>query len=412
MVSAAVFGAGDELDSYNVAFTIASFVISITAGTLQVTLAPIYLETKHQEGKEALQQLISTTFTFLLIELLVINFALVTIVPHLLPYIYAGFEPSKIANTTNLIYLLTPFSIISSATLFVASILNAEEEFKFTALVPGLTGIISVLSLIIIGKRLGAYALAVGVLIGALIEFTFLTCLLHKYRISLQLQVRSPNMKMWQIFNNTLPFMLASILSGIMPIIDQSFAAKLRPGDVAALSFGYRVISLYLTLFAVAVGTTVLPHFSKLATANDWEGLKKAYLGSICKFVLPVCVLSSLLIIIFSKPIVRVLFQRGAFTPETTEIVASIQSMYALQLPAYVIVYVSFRLLSALMANHNIIWIAVASLICCITFDYFFSRIWGGSGIALATSSVYWVTAILTLQIIRREISKRQLVDD
>jgi putative peptidoglycan lipid II flippase len=409
MVSAAFFGVGNELDSFNAAFTLASFVVSITAGALQIAQVPIYLETKQQEGKEAAQQLISTIFSCFLFFLFVISAILLFVFPYLLPHIYAGFSPAKIAVTTRLLYLLVPLIILSGASLFVTSILNAEEEFKFTALIPGWTALSSIVVLIVWGKSLGIYALAIGVVVGALIEFAFLTYLLHKFGILLRPRWQLDNEKVRQVFSSTLPIIIAFVLSGAMPLIDQHFAANLREGDVAALGFGYRIISLYLTLFAVAVGTTVLPHFSKLAAEKDWDGLRQAFYGSIYKFIWPICVLSSVIIITFSEPIVRTLFQRGAFTPEATKTVATIQTMYALQLPFYVTVYISFRLLSAMMINRYIVWIAVTSLVACFIFDYTFSHLWGVNGIALSVSAVYVITAIVTLQIIRREICKRQI---
>ena len=408
MVSAAFFGVGNELDAFNAAFTLASVVINITAGALQIAQVPIYLETKRQEGKEAAQQLISTIFTCFLVFLLVLGAVLLLIFPYLLPYIYAGFSPGKLAVTTRLFYLLLPLIVLSGAALFVTSILNAEEEFKFTALIPGWTAISSIVVLIVWGKSLGVYALAIGVVGGALIELSFLMYLLHKFGISLRLRWQLDNKKVRQVFASALPVVIAFVLSGAMPLIDQHFAANLRVGDVAALGFGYRIISLYLTLFAVAVGTTVLPHFSKFAAEKDWDGLRHAFYGSIYKFILPVCVISSVIIIIFSEPIVRILFQRGAFTPEATKTVATIQAMYALQLPAYVIHFVSYRVLSAIKANRYAIWIASTGLVTCVVLDYFFSSIWGISGIALSVSAMYTITTIVALFIVKREIAKRQ----
>ena len=406
MVSAAFFGVGNELDSFNAAFTLASFVISISAGAIQIAQVPIYLETKRVEGREAAHQLMSTTFTYFLVFLFTIVVVLLLVFPYLLPHLYAGFSLAKLTVTTRLFYLLLPLILLSSAALFVTSILNAEEEFRYTALVPGWTALSSIFTLIVVGKLLGVYALAVGVVVGAIIEFLSLLYLLHNFGISLQLRWRFNDEKVRQVFSSALPVIIAFVLSGAMPLIDQHFAANLRSGDVAALGFGYRIISLYLTLFAVAVGTTVLPHFSKFAAEKDWDGLQQAFYSSIYKFILPICVLSSVMIIIFSVPIVRILFQRGAFTSEATNTVATIQAMYALQLPAYVVHFVSYRVLSAIKANRYTIWIALSGFLLCIILDYFFSRMWGIRGIALSVSAVYTIITVIALFIINRQISK------
>lgn len=339
---------------------------------------------------------------------MIIGALILLIFPSFLPYLYSGFSPAKIVVTTRLVYLFLPLIVLSGSAIFVTSILNAEGEFKYTALIPGWTALSSIIALFVWGKSLGIFALAIGIVIGALIEFSSLMYLLHKFGISLWLHLQLDKEKVRQVLSSTWPIIIAFVMSGAMPLIDQHFAANLRTGDVAALGFGYRIISLYLTLFAVAVGTTILPHFSNLAAEKDWDGLRQAFYGSIYKFILPICVLSSVLIIIFSEPIVRILFQRGAFTAEATKTVAVIQAMYSLQLPAYVIHFVSYRLLSAIKMTRYAVFIALVGLVTCILLDYFFSQIWGISGIAFSVSITYTITTIVALFIVNREITNLQ----
>jgi putative peptidoglycan lipid II flippase len=103
----------------------------------------------------------------------------------------------------------------------------------------------------------------------------------------------------------------------------------------------------------------------------------------------------TLLLIAVSEPIVRVVFQRGAFTAETTAIVSRVQICYLLQLPFFVPGLVAVRLLSAMNGNRLISAIAACNMIVNIAGNYLFMRWFGVAGIAASTSLVYAVSTAL-----------------
>ncbi len=406
-ISAAYFGLGDDLDAFNVAFTIASFVIFVIGGAFQTAILPVYLETKKEVSREAVQLFLSLTITVCLLILIITTSVLWVTLPYLLPLIVSGFSKEKLELTRWLLYELFPLIALGGVSLTLSSILNAEEGFKITALTPGLTSISLIVAIFLLAGKLRVHALSIGLIVGVVVELIFLMAALRRRNLKLSFKVGWQNNRTKQVIINALPIVVAIALSGLMPIVDQSYAAKLNSGDIAALGFGNRIISLVLTLFATAVVTIVFPHFSKLAIEKDWEKLRQVFYTNIYKFILPVTVLSGLLIIIFSELFTRLFFQRGAFTPQDTKLVASIQMIYALQIPGNVIFLVGFRLLSAIQANKIIIIGALINLINTIWLNYYLSNAFGVKGIALTTSIVYVLAMIFTLTSISLEMKKR-----
>lgn len=406
--SVAIFGLGDELDAFYVAFTIASFVIIVVGSSFQTAYIPIYLESKREGNKAHVQSIFSQTLTTCLLVLITVTALLGIALPYLLPLIISGFNPQKLKLTLGLVYELTPLMILGGLSLTLTAVLNAEEEFKATALIPGLTSITLIVALLILAKTLGIQTISVGLILGAILELLFLLRFLQRKGLKIKFEIGGQNPKVKQVIKNALPIAGAIAISGLMPIVDQSFAAHLKTGDIAALGLGNRVISLALTLFATAVATVVFPYFSKLALEKDWANLRRVFYANIYKFILPVTVLSTLAIALFSDLIVRLVFQRGAFTAQNTELVSAIQIIYALQIPAYVIYQVGFRLLNAIYSNSLITIISLISLINNIWLNYYLARAMGVKGIALSTSLVYIIAMIFTLVVIKIEIKRRE----
>ena len=108
---------------------------------------------------------------------------------------------------------------------------------------------------------------------------------------------------------------------------------------------------------------------------------------------------------LLSEPIVRLMFERGAFTAEDTALVALIQGLYALQIPFYLAGALGSRVLNALSLNRVTAVIGMLNCITNLIFDYVFMIWLGLPGIALATSAVYFCSSLVILFVVQRRLA-------
>ncbi len=182
-----------------------------------------------------------------------------------------------------------------------------------------------------------------------------------------------------------------ALMMGSTGLVDQSMAAMLGPGSVSVLNYGNKISSVVVTIGAMAVSTAVLPQFSRMVAAGLWANVRntiKTYTRLIFFITIPL----SFIMILTSQALVSLLFQKGAFTASDTLQVASVQSLYILQLPFYVCGMLFVRLISAFKANHILMWGTAISFVLNISLDYLFMKRLGVPGIALSTSVVYLVS--------------------
>lgn len=381
------FGTQDELDAFYIALLIPSFVINVIAGSFNSAFIPTYIQVLHKQGVKAAQKLFNSA-TLLNIGLLVIAGILIVITaPVYLQLIASGFSSQKLGLTFNLLLVIAPVIMLSGIIEIWGAVFNAQERFALFALVPIITPIISVILLFAL-ESWGIFALASAILCGALIEIVILGVGLHRQGISLYPKLYKFDSNLRQVGNQYAPMIAGSLMICSAGTIDQVMAAMLSPGSVAALNYSNRLIASPISLMSLALGTAVIPYFSKMVASGDWEGVNhtlKRYLLIIFFITIPFAVI----MFIFSRPIIELFFQRGSFTSEDTVLVAQIQALYALQIPFYIANILIVKLISSMQQNQILMWVSGFNLIVNILGNYLFMQWLGIKGIALSTSCVY-----------------------
>ncbi|MDM9381272.1 lipid II flippase MurJ [Chlorogloeopsis sp. ULAP01] len=401
------FGIGDTLDAFLIAMLVPDFIIIVVAGSFHAALIPTYIQVREQEGINAAQKLFSGVMLWSLGLLLITTILMLATAPLYLPQIAAGFSAEKLDLTFKLLWVIAPVVMLNGILLIWGAVLNAGERFALAAVCPIMTPAITIIFLLL-NKSWGVFALAAGLVGGAVLEIILLGAAIYQQGVLLELKWYGLNAHLHQVINQFFPAMAGSFLIGSAAFVDQSMAAMLSPGSVAALNYGQRAIAFPISLVTTALGTAVIPYSSKMIACKDWQGVQhtlKHYLQLIFVVTVPL----TGILIVFSEPIVQILFQRGSFTAEDTHLVAQIQSCFALQIPFYIGNILVVKFITSMQLNHILMWAAGFDLIINITLNYLFMQWIGIKGIALSTSCVYLFTFLFVFLLITkklRELSK------
>jgi putative peptidoglycan lipid II flippase len=177
---------------------------------------------------------------------------------------------------------------------------------------------------------------------------------------------------------------------GGAPLIDQGIAGMLGPGNVAALNYGTRLSVVLSAVGPTAVATAILPHFSALTVYADWSHVRqslRSYAAIILAITLPVIAI----LMIFSHPIVRLLFERGEFTVADTPLVTAVQRFSLLAIPSGMVMALVLRLISSMKANQMLVRAAALYAVLNLSLDLLLTRSMGIQGITLSTAVVQFI---------------------
>lgn len=409
LVVAHTFGRGDALDAFLMAFLLPSFVVIIVANTIGVALVPVFVEVQQKQGRDEAEKLLSSMAIISAVTLAAIAVLLGVLAPHYLPYVAHGFSPEKLHLTRELLYVLLPWVVLSGTAQFMAYVLNAGEKFALPALVPVVTSLVVIAFIVLAAGRWGAFALSAGSLAGGIVEAALLVSMLRAHGVRLRSWWGGFSEPVRKVLAQCGPLLAGASLMASTPVVNQSVAAMLPTGSVSALGYANRIIGGITAMGATALSTATLPYFAKMAAQSDWASCRhtlKRYSALLVATSIPL----TLLLVAFSRPLIRLLYQRGAFTAADTELVGKVQAVYAIQIPFVMLCALLVRFLSAIRRNDLLMYGSAINLAVNIGLNLTFMRIWGVPGIALAASLVYVVSfaflTICTMVLLRRQRSE------
>ena len=401
------FGTADCLDAFLIAFLLPTFVINVVAGSFNAAFIPTFIQITEKKSFEAAQDLFSNIMAWSIGLLITITLLLAFFAPYYLPVLGLGFSPAKLQLTRYMLLILLPVIFFKGLSQIWAGVLNAGERFALAAIVPISVPMLAIVFLIAGGKAWGIFALVFGTVVGFGIETLLLAYAVKARGINLRPRLCAIDPDMRIVIAQYLPVVAGGLLMGSTELVDKAMAGALVSGSVASLNYGNKVITLVLGLAATAIGTAVLPYFSRLVAEKEWDHLRKTlkfYLRLIFVFAVPI----ALLIFWFSEPLVHIIFQRGAFTAGDTRLVASIQAFFSFQIPFYIAGIMLARLVSSLRANHILMWAASINISMNVGFNILFIYLIGLKGIALSTSLVYMISFLFLWFFVTRIIAQKE----
>jgi putative peptidoglycan lipid II flippase len=388
---ARTFGRGDSLDAFLIAVLLPTFVLGLVMGALETALLPTFIAVRQEQGIAAAQRLFAGAMVLTLLLLSATGVLLALFAPYYLPYLGAGFSPDKLRLTCRLLYALLPFVLFSGIARCAAAVMNAGENFALPALIPLLTPLFTIFLISVAPAQWGAFSLALGTVAGSACEAVILIRSLRNCGLRFSLRWYGLDQELQSVLRQYVPMLAGAFLMGGTMVVDQSMAAMLPAGSVSALNYGNKIITVILAIGSTGLSTAALPYFSKMAAEKDWSGCRytlKKYSLLILMGTMPL----TLALMVFSMPLVRLLFQRGAFGFADTQLVSRVQICYSLQIPFYIWNRLPVRFLSAVRRNDLLMYASGTSLILDIVLNLVFMKFWGVAGIALSTSCVYIFT--------------------
>lgn len=403
---AAYYGTSAELDTYFLSLAPLLLISGTLSGVIRSTLIPKYLKIKTQRGEDYAFAVLVTFTGWVVFFIAIIVISFLTGSSLIASYLGSGFAPAQIHLLSSLLKIsmfLLAFTLLSDIGF---CLFNAHQQFTFPALIPLLTGIIS-LGYIVYFREQGIFSLMWGLIVGMAIQTGITLYTLRRFfpECLFLLPLLNPDVR--KAITLMFPLLLGASFGHVNVVIDQMMASTLPAGSIAALHYATRLHSIATQMFIIVVSRAVLPFFSQQVAMKDFEALKETYFLTI-KRMLWVLVPLSFGIIFLGKPLVQFVFQRGAFSAHSTAATAGAWIAYTLGLPVQAIGILSAKVYNALQNNKVLMYVAGASIGLNILFNWIFMKIWGHIGIALSTSGVYFVTTCILFYILYKKLWRNQ----
>ncbi|MDH7913952.1 lipid II flippase MurJ [Winogradskyella sp. SYSU M77433] len=400
-VIASSFGLSEVLDTFLVAVLIPTFVQSVFLNSLKNLFIPNYIiEIKNGSNKGGFQSLVFLmTLIVSLVSILVCYFFM----DFFLENIYPGHTENYYALVKNQLNIILPSLVLWGFSTVISGLLEVDNKFFVATIHQFFPLIIMLLFLFFLKENLGDKVLAYGTLVGSLSSFLFLlTYAIYSNKLLLSKPAMNTNSKM--MLSQLPPKITSSFLSSMNNFIDQFFAGQLVVGSIAALNYGNRIPAFGVTIVIMALGSVLLPHFSRLV--NTDINLAYKYLFKILKIVVSTSVIVVIIVIFFSDVIVEIWLERNEFTHDDTIKVSLIQKILLFNVPFYLCTLIMVKFLTSINKNSFMAKISFVNLMINILLNIILIKYYDVYGLALSTSFVLIISSCFYFRYTYKEYKK------
>ena len=412
MVYARFMGDGWVAGAFQLAFTIPNlFRRLLGEGALTAAFIPVFKEKEKVHGEEEMWRASNAVISGLVI-------AAAVVVALALAGISIALGVHQFSAQTDLMLRLLrvmfPYMLLVCLAAVFMGMLNARGHFFIPAIGATMLNLVMIASVLLLAPRMGQelpeqiFALAIGVLVAGVAQAAFQLPTLRRDGFRYRWVSPWRDATVGRLVRQMIPGTIGVAAFQINVLLTQSIAFWVSPQIVASFNYAVRLMELPQGVFGISLATYLLPTLSGLAAEKNYDEFRATLRHGVSTLVF-LNVIAAILLVILAEPIVRLLFERGQFTADSTHRATLALMCLAPGLVAFSTVNVLARAFYALGDTKTPMKISIA----CLALNLIFSAALihpfrqGGLGIANTTTSIFNVSLLLFA--LRKKMGKLEM---
>ena len=335
IVMASFFGTSLAMSAFVIAFRIPNLFRRLFGeGALSAAFVPVFVESREKESDDRAWVMAAHMLNVLFFVLAIITIVLMLSIS----WVQNQFSLSVYAfEICNLMKIMLPYMVFICMVALCMGILNSFNRFALPAATPCLLNLCWIISILFLAPRFGdlpeerIYGVAWGILIAGVVQLSVQFPLLFKLGFKLQGSLGLKDPKVKKVMLLALPAALAAAVTQVNVLLDSIIAYAVGTHAPAALFYSERLIYLPLGIFATALGTVLLPAFSRQVAQGNPDEMKKTMAFAL-RNLLFIVTPAAFGLLFLSTPIIEMMHQRGEFSAQSTFYVSSALKFYSLGL--------------------------------------------------------------------------------
>lgn len=399
MVIAYAFGASAGMDAFWVAFKIPNFMRRLFAeGSFSQAFVPVLAKYKECHTHEEVQEFVSGMMGTLGAALLLLTIVVELATPLVVIIFAPGYlrDPYRFHQASEMLRITFPYLFLIAMTAFAGSLLNTYNKFAVPAFTPILLNFSMIGASLLLAPHLPqpVHALAWGVFLAGILQLLFQVPFLKQLKLMVRPRVQWRHPGVIRVLTLMVPALFGVSVAQVSVLIDTLFASFLPIGSVSWLYYSDRLTSFPLGIFGVAIATVVLPHLAKHKAKEDTTEFSHIIDWGL-RMVLLIGLPAGLGLLILSGPLLSSFYLSGAFSPYDVIMANKSMMMFAIGVPAFMVVKI---LAAGFYANQDVrtpVKCAVIAVACNVVINMALVIPLRHAGLALSTSISSTVNAIL-----------------
>lgn len=405
IIIASKYGSGLKSDTYFAAMTATVLIMGTIGGALSTTLIPIFSEIRGINGKDAQKKYLNNILNISLLITIAIGVLAYIISPLVIKIVAKGFEGEQFLLAVKLNRIGLPIIIFLGITYVLSAYLQSNEIFTPHALMGIPYNLVFLIGLLGFAKGQNIeYLMLISVLAALtqiLIQIPALLRTHYKYRPRIDLA--DPYLK--KALTLIMPVLIGSAVSQINVIVDKTLASELPKGSISALTYSSRMNEMIISVFVAAIATVIFPMLSKAFSKGKMEEIRSIFKKSV-NIILLITVPATLGIMLLGHDLVRLFFERDAFTRSASLMTSGALFYYSIGLVASALRLMLNKMFYSFQDTRTPMINGAIAVIVNVILNIFLVKYMAHEGLALATSISAIVTTILLFIDLRARIGQ------
>ena len=402
MVAAHYFGTQPEYDAYVAAYALFYIPVLLLNSCITSTLVPMYTEARARRGLERADRFASNAINILALIALGVTVLMLLLAGPLVRIVYSGYEPWKAQLTAELVRVMVLTLAFNITSIALASLLNAQEKYIAAQITGFPLSFAVILAAALFARQYGVVALGWGVfaanVLQTLVLVPFMRGWFH-YRLIVDFRDR----RFRHLMALAGPAVLSMAVSELNHMVDQWRASYGNPGDVSALSYGYKVITLLTGVVIVPLTTIMFSRMSRLVAENDRRGILEIVRRStvtIAMVMTPIIAICA----VGNQDVIKALYLGGQFDLESAAVTAGVFLFYVIGVLGFGLRDLLNRTFHAMQDTRTTMYVSAGIVVANVILNSIFHALMGVRGLALATTVSGTCGMLVLFYLLRRRL--------
>lgn len=396
------FGATWATDAYLVSLTVPGVIFAVIADSLSTTFIPVYSEIDAKKGKASAIKFAGNLFNVVFFFAALLSVFGAVFAKPIVKIVAMGFTGETLTAATSFTRITMFMCIFVGMSKILTGFLQTNQQFAVPAII-GIPYNLMIIAALLFSSRFGIWGLVTASVAAAMMQVVIQIPAARSNGFVFRggLDFREVGLRRMAVL--VMPVVLGTGVGQINTLVDRMLASGLPEGSIAALNFANRLNGFAFGLFTLSVATVIYPTLSMLSAEGDIQGFKNA-LGRAMGIVIAVILPMTAGAVLLREPIIRLLFERGAFDSRATQMTATALLYYSPGMVGFGLRDVLSRGFYSLQDTKTPMINGIAAMIVNIILNLVLVRFMGLGGLALATSISAIFGTVLLLKDLRRKV--------
>ncbi|MFN2158894.1 MAG: murein biosynthesis integral membrane protein MurJ [Anaerolineales bacterium] len=359
------FGTQADIDAFNAANRVSETLFTLIAGgALASAFIPVFTDLITRDKRQYAWKLASSIANIFLVVLIFTSLAALVFAPWIVRNLLApGFSdnPAQEELAVSLLRLMLPSAVFFGLSGLLMGILNSHQIFFIPALAPSMYQLGMIFGILVLTPYMGIYGLAWGVVLGAGLHMGLQIPYLFRLNARYYSTFGLDNQDVHEVVRLLIPRLFGVAVVQLNFWVNTYIASRLEEGSLTGIVFAFALMLMPQAAIAQSIAIAAMPTFSAQVALGKL-GEMRSSLASTLRGVIYLSIPAALGLILLRRPIITILYQRGAFDERSTDLVAWALLWFALGLVSHSLVEILARAFYALHDTRTPVIVGVGAM--------------------------------------------------